>query len=419
LLFSSRGRDINHIGSYYPSVLILKPGQFIHINKGRLHAFRKLSPTALTEGDCHAELRSNLIRTENLGLEEQLCISVAWDWMYQGITAEGTNREIVSILECTNLNRKHMKQSLAIPETCILLMAQDLLKRPASSDDHTTMLPFLKPEPSLPDDKLNRLRGLFPSLQHVVGLHEQAIHCIEGKMETKTWDQELEIVRVPNTWQNPNLCTVDPYGNDFFCKLCSAELSNVYMHCVGCELLLNKDFNICICCYHEKRYKKTIRMHPLNDKRHSTVNHTGQFHFMKQKSCSCKNGPACKNCTFCAGCSCKCHTWFTAQCRFKTIDDEKKLLKCIEDKVSSQPIRFLDETRARLAYIGSANVYDDINTVQAQSNVRQASAIVEDSKESLTALVVGSSVERKVSVVFQDVEQSINNEDPIETTIQN
>jgi ABC-type dipeptide/oligopeptide/nickel transport system ATPase subunit len=87
--------------------------------------------------------------------------------------------------------------------------------------------------------------------------------------------------------------------------------------------------------------------------------------------------------------------------------------------VSSQPIRFLDETRARLAYIGSANVYDDINTVQAQSNVRQASAIVEDSKESLTALVVGSSVERKVSVVFQDVEQSINNEDPIETTIQN
>jgi hypothetical protein len=189
LLFSSRGRDINHIGSYYPSVLILKPGQFIHINKGRLHAFRKLSPTALTEGDCHAELRSNLIRTENLGFEEQLCISVAWDWMYQGITAEGTNREIVSILECTNLNRKHMKQSLAIPETCILLMAQDLLKRPASSDDHTTMLPFLKPEPSLPDDKLNRLRGLFPSLQHVVGLHEQAIHCIEGKMETKTWDQ--------------------------------------------------------------------------------------------------------------------------------------------------------------------------------------------------------------------------------------
>ncbi len=29
---------------YCPSTFILEPGEFVHINKGRLHAFRKLAP---------------------------------------------------------------------------------------------------------------------------------------------------------------------------------------------------------------------------------------------------------------------------------------------------------------------------------------------------------------------------------------
>jgi hypothetical protein len=66
---------------YYPSVFILKPGQFVHINKGRLHAFRKMSPAALPPSDCHFTLRSQLIADENLVSTEQICVSVAWDWM--------------------------------------------------------------------------------------------------------------------------------------------------------------------------------------------------------------------------------------------------------------------------------------------------------------------------------------------------
>ena len=42
------------------------------------------------------------------------------------------------------------------------------------------------------------------------------------------------------------LCYAIRYGDcGFVCKLCKEELSNVYMHCDGCEKLLNKDFNIC------------------------------------------------------------------------------------------------------------------------------------------------------------------------------
>jgi hypothetical protein len=67
--------------NYYPSVFILKPGQFVHINKGRLHAFRKMSPTQLHPSDCHFALRSKLIDEDKLGFAEQICVSVAWDWM--------------------------------------------------------------------------------------------------------------------------------------------------------------------------------------------------------------------------------------------------------------------------------------------------------------------------------------------------
>ena len=71
--------------NYCPSVFVLKPGQFVHINKGRLHAFRKLSPTALPPNDCHRQLRLDTIASDNLGSMERLCVSVAWDWMVSSV----------------------------------------------------------------------------------------------------------------------------------------------------------------------------------------------------------------------------------------------------------------------------------------------------------------------------------------------
>ena len=96
----------------------------LHINKGRLHAFRKLSPFALPSFDCHAELRAQVLQESKTPWVEQRCMSVAWDWEFKGVTAEGINRELVSTLECSKLNREHNVQSLAVPETSILFMAR-------------------------------------------------------------------------------------------------------------------------------------------------------------------------------------------------------------------------------------------------------------------------------------------------------
>ena len=108
------------------------PGQLVHINKGRLHAFRKLWPEYLQEIDCHYVLRRDLLdnlKAEGIDRttpEEFLCFSIAWDWMYRGVTVEGINRETAAILECSILNRLHNRQSLAIPELAILRMASSL-----------------------------------------------------------------------------------------------------------------------------------------------------------------------------------------------------------------------------------------------------------------------------------------------------
>ena len=81
------------VNSYCVSRFILKEGQCVHINKGRLHAFRKMTnellpyavPAAPSD-DCHAFLRAHLKMpgtNETVvgpGKPEILCISVAWDW---------------------------------------------------------------------------------------------------------------------------------------------------------------------------------------------------------------------------------------------------------------------------------------------------------------------------------------------------
>ena len=194
---------------------------------------------------------------------EALCISVAWDWTYRGITAEAVNREASAMLECAALNREHSTQSLAIPETSLLHTAKALLARVKHSDksddeEHWPMLLYevqsaengsSPPSLSLGPDPKEILKGILPSLQHLVRRHKDAVDKASGVVTGKVRDgPRLSIAQQPDSWENPQYFSVDPYGDDFFCKLCSDELSNVYMHCEGCEKILNKDFNICVRC---------------------------------------------------------------------------------------------------------------------------------------------------------------------------
>ena len=330
----------------------------VHINKGRLHAFRKLSTSSLHDTDCHHDLRQNL--QESIGSTEQLCFSIAWDWMFKGVTSEGINRELSSILECVQLNSAHSLQSLAIPETALLFLAKENVAKYniMSKSDSASLIQgrslSTDGKTGLEPDPMTVLRGILTSLQYVVHRHNSAVRM------SKEWGWEREdkqfkwakvsVDEKPNTWQDPGTFSLDPYGSgDFFCKFCMEELSNIYMHCDGCEKLLNKDFNICSHCHREGKYKVSFyQMHPFSTKRFSVLNHTGNMIQERAARCPCKNGKPCSNCDFCTGCSCKCHQQFTLHYRFLGIDDELQLLSDAERIVGADKILHSDETRVRL-----------------------------------------------------------------------
>ena len=85
-------RDELHAG---PSHIVLGPGEFLHIGKGRMHAFRKMAP-------------------ERAETAEDICISVAWDWMYQGYASTGIAQETETVAHNGRLNQVARRESLSI-----------------------------------------------------------------------------------------------------------------------------------------------------------------------------------------------------------------------------------------------------------------------------------------------------------------
>ena len=282
--------------------------------------------------------------------------------MFKGVTSEGINREVSSILECVRLNREHDLQSLAIPETALLFLAKENVAKynAASTRDSDSLIQcaqvsMVNESRGSEPDPMTVLRGILTPLKFVVHRHKSAVHMSKGwgekiRDEQNNW-AKVSVDSKPNTWQDFETFSLDPYGaGDFFCMFCMEELSNIYMHCDGCEKLLNKDFNICSRCHKEGNYKIDFyQMHPFSKKRSSVLNHVGNNMILERKArCRCRNELPCNNCNFCTGCSCKCHQQFTLHYRFMRIDDELRLLSDAESIVGREKIPQSDETSARL-----------------------------------------------------------------------
>lgn len=267
-----------------------------------------------------------------LGGKEEMCISVAWDWMNRGVTPSGISRESLTILEGTILNKKNLVTSLAIPELSLFQIAAfvraESTERPGSflsrlGKKEQEHLLYKSPAQCI-------CQGILPGLKYLADEHSDALK--DGPNDSLEKGERLSIAKIPDTRENPAECPLDPYGNtDFDCKLCRRELSNVYYHCDGCEKLLNKDFNICQDCYKQKEFMHTIQMHPSNPKKKATLNHTGNMSYDRQSKCPCKNGPRCDFCGYCVGCSCRCHSWFTVHTRLFPLEQELQLVKQVKD----------------------------------------------------------------------------------------
>ena len=328
-----RWQDMN----YCPSVFILRPGQHVHINKGRIHAFRKVTLDSLREADCHFDLRAELLKSEDLKGASPNCISVAWDWMFTGSDAAGINREVTCTMESASLCRQNNVETLAVPHFSLLCLASRL------AVERKDWLPFLgtpteeQAEGKPSSDDL--CRGILPSLRHIIHSEKERTNGEDFKRSSK---------RMADMDYNSNKTTVDPRGNDYNCKTCGSELANLYFHCMGCENHLSMDFNICALCHEEKHFKNTIFMNKIKQDRSALINHTGNMTMGRHgRRCPCKKGRSCEYCTLCTGCSCTCHQSFEVRFRTMLPSESLRVLDSIEKQVNEE-VHYTKETELRL-----------------------------------------------------------------------
>ena len=63
-------------------------------------------------------------------------------------------------------------------------------------------------------------------------------------------EDSSQLLPAPNVVDVKENGAINPYDNDGFqCLSCKQALPNVYMHCMGCELLKKEDFNVCVRCF--------------------------------------------------------------------------------------------------------------------------------------------------------------------------
>ena len=261
-----------------------------------------------------------------------MCVSVAWDWQFLGHTPRAINEELTVCMDASMVNMTKRLQSLAVPEVSILYLAIEYLaqfKVKSSNLESFVQLQCatrsknqhgIKPDPGFV------LNGILPSLQKLVMQHKEFYDQVHKSNDV------FKVQETPNAHEYRATAPTNPFGDDYFCKICNKELSNIYMHCDGCEDILSKDFNICTECYRAKWYTGFIQMHPTEAVAWSNINHVCVY----SGNCDCLKkerklpAPFCSKCSTCSACSCTCHRSFTLNFRFMTIEDEINLLNSIK-----------------------------------------------------------------------------------------
>lgn len=230
-----------------------------------------------------------------------------------GFDRTSISEEISSALVCAELCRLYEKKCLAIPEISILQIASHLVDK---VDESFKCFGSVEPTTERKGPSASEIaKGILPSLEKIV----------------RTTDMGDGVQPLPDTHHDPLAYHIDPFGNDYFCKLCSKELSNVYYHCNGCEELLQRDFNICSHCFVGEKYKANIKIHALDNRMASDIHHTGKF-VNRRSSTDCCHRGNCRVCVqrgdyFCKTCSCTCHLQFTRHMRLFSQQEVEGILK--------------------------------------------------------------------------------------------
>jgi len=260
--------------------------------------------------------------------------------MFLGLSDMAINRQVAFILESANQCRKEKVGCLAIPRAAIIKLAYTLAEDGRDENDSDDEFDYL---PST----IDIARGILPSLQYVI---EEEVTKSGVKTDWKTEKTDSQI----NSLNRSNM--IDPYGSDFFCIICKAELCNLYYNCKGCEKLLDKEYNVCFRCYKDKKYLSDRDMGfdtEVNKSESDNKRITIRCHTSKEKTkCGankCKR-TECLTCKKCWECSCLCHRDFELHKRFYTEQNLMSVLNKCKKISKGEETMYAKETRLRLKY---------------------------------------------------------------------
>ena len=182
----------------HASVFLLKAGQALHIPKGCLHAFRKLSAAPLPQYDCHAKLCKKYLETRPTDKEE-VCISFAWDWIRLGNSGHSVAKELDYLTMASRFSTKEKIGPPAPYGLSLLRTAKKLVSEPEKLDQSVSARDLAE--------------GILPSLSAFV-------------------DREVKAVREARSFQmvNKNIEVVDTAqsGGPQTCDSCKLELYNFF-----------------------------------------------------------------------------------------------------------------------------------------------------------------------------------------------
>merc|ERR1712166_1385058 len=368
-----------------PATFTLQPGEYVHINKGRLHAFLK------TAGPDRQ-------RTDDV------CVSVAWDWVFTGVTPVAVEHEMMAALKCAAHNKHAKVGSLGVTELCVMNMTKAAVgqyrayraleaqaeashtasqtcsigvKRTFDQLEDAPKPEVQQTEAAQPVKMETAADGTLKEVAEPENINESTNSAAQQSVETsmeagclaftankpnlqaikaqsqgvlKGYAKCLEFLNKAqpsqsvaikcspdsiDTWVGLELQSIDPYlVEGFECKLCKTELSQRYAHCRGCEILLQKDWNICLSCMSTKQHLAAPAPGSISSRSHAPVRlseHNQQRDRVK-----------CEECRKCVCCQCTCHQEFKVRYRFELPNDRTRLHKWAQQCIEGLPLPKID-----------------------------------------------------------------------------
>ena len=207
--------------SYIVQVFTLHPGQYLHIAKGSMHAFRKMGWIPLPPSDCHFSLRQDILKSNVTPPPgRDVTISIAWDFVWDAKDACDNWREMKHSLEWEEVNRSIQRETIG--------------------NLKLNLLYILRERHSLYDFLSDGGMGFIPALKHLHGIVTNFDIQVAQAGLTISYDKVDEPRMKTIKWQP----TIVGTKSNYQCCHCQGYAWNFYI-----PMNMNQDKLLCIECF--------------------------------------------------------------------------------------------------------------------------------------------------------------------------